>query len=127
MVYSSVVSWVSDSGHAIICPGHFPQSNPITVGHSCLLCMVLRGKDMGRYSTFRVVRTWRIPSQVVVGDFCSMPCIAYTAHVVTRLQVKRAYAIPVCVLFVPSTLGIIFRPSAGAVATADQRRTSTHI
>ena len=54
--------------------------------------------------------------------------MAYIAHVVTGVwcgELRRAYAMPMCVLFVSSRSGIIFNPSAGAIT--DDRESAKDI
>ena len=49
--------------------------------------------------------------------------MAYIAHVVTGVccgEVKWAYAMPVCVLFVSIRSGIVFNPSADAITDHSQ-------
>ena len=54
---------------------------------------------------------------VILDASCSLPYMACLAHVVTGVvQVRSAYAMPVCVPFVTSMSGIIFNPGTGAIS-----------
>ena len=80
--------------------------------------------DIGNYSTSCGVKTWRILAQVITHDFCG-----FSQHTLHGMQspcsqecdeVRWAYAMPVCVLFVSSRWGIVFNPGAGAITEDSQ-------
>ena len=80
--------------------------------------------DIGNYFTSCGVKTLRILAQVITHDFCG-----FSQHTLHGMQspcsqecdeVRWAYAMPVCVLFVPSRLGIVFNPGAGAITDDSQ-------
>ena len=70
------------------------------------------------------MRTWHILAREVISEFadsCSVRCMVNIAHVVTGVQSRRGSHMQcLCVLFVSSTPGIVFNPSANAITDHGQ-------